>query len=76
MTTRFTSVRVWSGPVFLALSPLVFFAGDAILRVHHARPFNIVGALGFLLVVGSVLVFTAGLGEFGNWLTARFSRNS
>lgn len=65
---RFHAVRAWAGPALLALAPLQFLAGDAILKYHHARPFNMIGALGFLVVVTSLLVLIAGLGETGNLL--------
>lgn len=67
------NLRAWAGPALLSLAPLQFLAGDAILRAHHARPFNLLGALGFLLVVTSLLVLIAGLGETGNLLGQVFA---
>ncbi|HEX7047306.1 MAG TPA: hypothetical protein VF275_07030 [Gammaproteobacteria bacterium] len=67
-------MRAWAGPALLLLAPLQFLAGDAILGWHHARPLNVIGALGFLVVVTSLLVLIAGLGETGNLLGQYFNR--
>ncbi|MBW3567557.1 MAG: hypothetical protein KY410_06295 [Proteobacteria bacterium] len=66
------SRRAWLGPALLIATPLQFLLGDLILAAHPARPFNIVGAIGLLVVMTCTLTFIAGLGEIGKLLASRF----
>ena len=64
--------RAWLGPALLLATPLQFLLGDTILAAHPARPFNIIGAIGLLIVMTCTLTFIAGLGETGKILASKF----
>lgn len=74
-TSKTAGARALLGPALLVLAPLQFLLGDAILKWHHARPINAFGALGYLVVVTSLLVLIAGLGETGNLLGQYLNRD-
>ena len=68
------SFRGWLGPALFVVTAAQFLLGDAILADFPARPFNLVGDIGLLLVMTSPLTLVAALGETGNWLVERFSQ--
>lgn len=71
-----TSRRAWLGPALLFATPLHFLMGHVILAAHPARPLNLVGAIGLLVVMTCTLTLIAGLGETGNLLASKlFTRN-
>ena len=58
--------------MLLLAAPLQFALGQFILGVHPARPLNLLGAIGLVIVMTCSLTLVAGLGETGTC----YSRNS
>lgn len=76
MTTSNSRLRRWLGPTLIVAAPLQYLAGNSILLAHHARPLNVWGAIGIVVVISSLLVLIAGLGESFNVVAQHFTRRT